>query len=56
MSAIDIVLIVEIVFVEDSLITFRDIVVVLIVRFVSAKVLFIVSVLFVVFISAIERN
>ena len=43
-SAIDVVLIVEIVSIRDPLITFRDIVVVLTVRFVLAEVLFIVSI------------
>ena len=43
-STIDIVLIVEIVSIRDPLITFRDIVVVLTVRFVLAEVLFIVSI------------
>ena len=49
-SAIDIVLIAEIVSAEDPLITFKNIVVVLIVEFVFAKVLF------VVFMSAIEKS
>ena len=47
-SAIDIVLITEIVSAKDTLITFESIVVILIVKFVLAKVLFIVSI--------IERN
>ena len=38
---IDIVLIIEIVFTKDTLITFRGIVIVLILRFVFAKVLFV---------------
>ena len=55
-SIIDIVLTVEIVSIKDSLITFRDIIIVLTVRFVFAEVLFIVNILFVVFMNAIERN
>ena len=43
-STIDIVLIAEIVFIKDILIIFENIVVVLIVRFVLAKVLFIVNI------------
>ena len=55
-STIDIVLTIEIVSIKDPLITFKDIVVVLIIEFVFAEVLFIVSVLFVIFINAIERD
>ena len=54
-SIIDIVLIAEIVSIKDTLVTFKNIVVILTVRFVPAEVLF-VSILFVVFISAIEGN
>ena len=43
-SATDIVLTIEIVSIEDPSITFRDIVIVLTIRFVLAKMLFIVSV------------
>ena len=54
-STIDIILIIEIVSTKDFLIIFKNIVIVLTVRFVFAEVLF-VSVLFVIFISAIEGN
>ena len=42
---IDIVLIAKIVFIKDTLIIFRDIIIVLIAGFVSTKVLFIVSII-----------
>ena len=54
-STIDIVLIIEIISIEDIFITFEGVIVVLTVEFVPARVLF-VSVLFVVFMSAIERS
>ena len=53
-SAIDIVLTAEIVSIEGLSIIFESVVVVLTVKFVLAGVLFIVSVLFVVFISVVE--
>ena len=43
--AINVMLTAEIVFTEDTLITFKSVVIVLIVRFVFARVLFIVSVI-----------
>ena len=55
-STIDIVLTVEIVSIKDLFTTFKNIVIVLIMKFVFAKVLFIVNILFVVFVSVIERN
>ena len=55
-SAINIVLVIEIVSIKDFLIIFKDIVVMLTVRFVFAKVLFIVNMLFVIFINIIERD
>ena len=55
-STIDVILVAEIVSIRDILIIFKSVFVVLIAGFVFARVLFIMSILFVVFVSAIEGN
>ena len=56
MFIIDVVLVARIVFVKDTLIIFKNIVIVFIARFVSAKVLSIINILFVIFVNTIEKD